>query len=898
MMGMTVIAVVLGLAVLLLPWIAIFRLARVERRLREAEARIARLFTELAALRATARSEAPEAAPAEAPDWAVLAASAPPAEEIAAGLETAEVPMLAPPPPAPAETPPPAPRPTFEQQFGVRLPVWLGGAALALAGFFLVKVSIERGWLSPPVRVILGLAFGAWLLYAADWMRRKDGTPNGFRIAQALSGSGITVLYASLFAATSLYELIPPLIGFAALAALTLAALVLSLRHGPAVALMAMVGGFLTPAFVHSGDPSAPGLFLYLYFLLAGVFVLIRQRNWWLLGLPSIAGAFLWVLIWVFAGNFRPGDTVYLGLFLLAVSATVVAASRREFEGEEEAGLAALLKPAYALNILTLSGALLLMGAVGYQSGFGTADWVFFGLLSAGAVSLAFFDQGLYGAVPWLAMAVNIAMLAGWSEGTAESFAVTCAAFGALFAVSGYVLRFRSPRPVLWAGLFCAASLGYFLLGYYELYGTPLVEGFSAFWGSLALALAAASTAAVARIIKKMPDDALSKQTLLAIFSGTATAFIALGLTIELKREFLSVAISGEMLALAWIGLWLEIKALRYYAALLAGVFAFLLLPQILLLIELAAIGLFETELRLQEGIPIIKWPLFQLGLPSLCFAGTAYLLRSRQDGRLIGALEIAAITLFGIMGYYLTRQAFHPEQNVLFAKTGFFERGVLTNAIFVYGLVCLWLGRHYARRAASLCGLVLSAAALFRIVYFDLVLYNPVWASQNVGEMPLLNSLILTFGFPIFWTRELASEAGALGKAWIKPYANMAALALAFLLVTFEVRQLFHGANLDAGETTNLEVYAYSLAWLLLSLALLFLGTLRGDHAIRIASLAIMILTAGKVFLYDASQLEGLMRVLSFLGLGLSLLGISWFYTRFVFHAPAAAGSGGDNNS
>ena len=99
-------------------------------------------------------------------------------------------------------------------------------------------------------------------------------------------------------------------------------------------------------------------------------------------------------------------------------------------------------------------------------------------------------------------------------------------------------------------------------------------------------------------------------------------------------------------------------------------------------------------------------------------------------------------------------------------------------------------------------------------------------------------------------------------------------------------------------GETPNLEVYAYSLAWLLLSLALLFLGTLRGDHAIRIASLAIMILTAGKVFLYDASQLEGLMRVLSFLGLGLSLLGISWFYTRFVFHTPAAGGGSGDGSS
>jgi uncharacterized membrane protein len=51
-----------------------------------------------------------------------------------------------------------------------------------------------------------------------------------------------------------------------------------------------------------------------------------------------------------------------------------------------------------------------------------------------------------------------------------------------------------------------------------------------------------------------------------------------------------------------------------------------------------------------------------------------------------------------------------------------------------------------------------------------------------------------------------------------------------------------------------------------------------------RYASLVVMLLTVGKVFLYDASQLTGLWRVVSFLGLGLSLLGLSWFYSRFIF--------------
>mgnify|MGYP003844916783 CR=1 FL=1 len=71
---------------------------------------------------------------------------------------------------------------------------------------------------------------------------------------------------------------------------------------------------------------------------------------------------------------------------------------------------------------------------------------------------------------------------------------------------------------------------------------------------------------------------------------------------------------------------------------------------------------------------------------------------------------------------------------------------------------------------------------------------------------------------------------------------------------------------------------------WLLFGIALLFFGTLKKDKMVRVASLAVMILSVRKAFLYDSSELEGLFRVFSFFGLGLSLLGLSWFYTSFVF--------------
>jgi uncharacterized membrane protein len=68
------------------------------------------------------------------------------------------------------------------------------------------------------------------------------------------------------------------------------------------------------------------------------------------------------------------------------------------------------------------------------------------------------------------------------------------------------------------------------------------------------------------------------------------------------------------------------------------------------------------------------------------------------------------------------------------------------------------------------------------------------------------------------------------------------------------------------------------------LGISLLVAGTWRKGRVIRIASLPVMVLTVAKVFIYDAWELEDLWRVASFLGLGLSLMGLGWFYMRYVF--------------
>ena len=108
-----------------------------------------------------------------------------------------------PPPPTAPPTPPVAPRKPldWESLISVRAFAWLGGAALFLAMGLFLQYSIQHNLIPPAVRVAIGLLVGAIALAGGDWLRSKAD-----RAGQAMAGAGVAILYASLFAAHSLYR--------------------------------------------------------------------------------------------------------------------------------------------------------------------------------------------------------------------------------------------------------------------------------------------------------------------------------------------------------------------------------------------------------------------------------------------------------------------------------------------------------------------------------------------------------------------------------------------------------------------------------------------------------------------------------------------------------------------
>src|SRR6202030_1696730 len=115
---------------------------------------------------------------------------------------------------------------------------------------------------------------------------------------------------------------------------------------------------------------------------------------------------------------------------------------------------------------------------------------------------------------------------------------------------------------------------------------------------------------------------------------------------------------------------------------------------------------------------------------------------------------------------------------------------------------------------------------------------------------------------------------------------------ALAYL--TLEIMRLYHGPTLD-GTISDPEQYTFSAVWLAFGVMLLMVGLLLKSEPARLASAAVILLTVAKAFLIDMAALAGIWRALSFIGLGLVLVGIGYLYQRLLFPPrPAVAVPGG----
>jgi uncharacterized membrane protein len=110
-------------------------------------------------------------------------------------------------------------------------------------------------------------------------------------------------------------------------------------------------------------------------------------------------------------------------------------------------------------------------------------------------------------------------------------------------------------------------------------------------------------------------------------------------------------------------------------------------------------------------------------------------------------------------------------------------------------------------------------------------------------------------------------------------------AVLAGFVWITLQVRQAFHPETmlLSAAPIEEAQLWAWSGAWLGYGILLMVLGVRLGRRVLRLTALGMIGLVCLKVFLVDMADLTGLWRVMSFLGLGLALIGLAALHRRSV---------------
>ncbi|WP_088471592.1 DUF2339 domain-containing protein [Sphingopyxis witflariensis] len=232
-----------------------------------------------------------------------------------------------------------------------------------------------------------------------------------------------------------------------------------------------------------------------------------------------------------------------------------------------------------------------------------------------------------------------------------------------------------------------------------------------------------------------------------------------------------------------------------------------------------------------------------------------------------------------GVAVHCFYRLGFAAVAGQDFVATGIAQR-LIWEALLIGG------GWFAMQRGAMTLARPLILAGVAHILWYGLLHHNPLWATQAAGGWPLFNllaPLFLLAWFGVTQVERLFPAAPAtLGRG-----VQIITMLLVAGFAWATLRQLFHGGLLDEAGVAPAENILRSILILALAIGFLLWGIRTGRHDWRIASLVLMLGAVGKVFLFDASGLEGLLRIASFVALGFSLIGIGWLYSRQL--APAS---------
>jgi uncharacterized membrane protein len=773
------------------------------------------------------------------------------------------------PPAAPQRSEPQFDLRDIEERLAGRALALVGGAALLLGAVFFLSLAFSRGWITPEMQVMLGLFGGSLgLMIGAVLLMRDEQI-----VGHVLTAVGLAVISLSLFAATSLYELIEPMLALAGVFVASVATTVIAIRAASQVVAGFGLAAALAAPPIMGAEPDLITL-AYVAVVLVGVAAVSLWRTWpWL---PPIAFVLsvLQLYQWIAA---EPDPAIGVAALLGYWAVMTVAAGGESFRlGRRELSItSAPLFMAVGASVVGL--AFILLEADTQRAAFLLA------LAALHAVVTAFFAR---------------------RRGLLDPFGLLAGAYGTAMATAAVPLLLdASATSVVWTAE--AAALAFFAGR--RAHGPALMAAFVVY------VVAAASTAYEAVLVGPLGESfelatTSSPESVAASFAFFAAAGTAMLFLVPVRACQLGVAGLVGLVAL-------PMTALAFDGAAAVTVW---------MLVAVATIGvgrwlayLPERSIRWRLG-PALRWirpktdmePTVAL-LPFLAggFAIGLAVLRTVADVVAQDGLpDVPFSDSAGLSGLALTAG---------FIAVGLVAGGMasLRRSLFAagstIGLVCLvelpapwwvvvwaalaigaaWMAR--VDQGGFLSYRAMSLSALLVLAVLGVIEAPPTRLVVEAGGVPphplLVSEATLAIGSLIVG---LAVVAAIARRRWTAALVTgLAALAGAatLYLLSVGVVDVFAGEAYRLGygrfgrldELTKEAQVALSVLWATIGVVVLGLGLLLRVGALRVAGLVVLGLATVKVFLVDLSSLDVAYRVITLVVLGLLLVASAYAWSR-----------------
>ncbi len=469
---------------------------------------------------------------------------------------------IAPPVPKPPPPLPKAPEISLEQFMGAKLFAWVGGLALFLGVVFFVKHSMEQGWISPALRMAMGLITGIGLVVGGVIMHRR---PRYLTLAQTLIATGVVMLYGVSFTAHAIWHIAPfdhALVTFGFMAGVTATAFLLAVRlRAQVVAILGILGGFLTPILCSTGHDNPFGLWSYIALLCLGTLAVVKHTRWHHL-VPLAAGGVLvmqagWLAKFWSESHYAHGAATWVPVGVMLGFAMLFTAAllwMKNDENAQESGALMLSAGAWlaAFNFLWFDSITSRPGVL-YTLVFGISGLVMLIVWLRPRVKMA---QGINAGLGFLHLMIWTTSslkteLLPWALGLYLLFGAVHTAFAVLWQRRGESVQgFLSWTPVISLVLImlpvlCLDEVS-IALWPAVLLADALVIGVAIATGALAPVLAALTLTIITVgmwLFLRLPSNAsLSLAPFLAVLGGFSLLFIGVGSWLAKRRPQASFA--------------------------------------------------------------------------------------------------------------------------------------------------------------------------------------------------------------------------------------------------------------------------------------------------------------------------------------------------------------------